>query len=320
MYPLGSIGEELETIDTLRMIYVVPDLLAVPIDFENRGAQILLKNLHDIDVVLAANTMWDELTEGFMLYVNYLKQAGNVSPVVILDLCNLPALDNPSLALWRKITHGFIAPSVFVGMHPWTLESGKPIRVVYPSVSKLMASEEYHNSACKSKLQKWPRRVNGKFRVGCIGRLTFERSPGICILLIAEIVSTRGRGFVKENIEFVITSSGFLLKKLYNLARVLDIHELITFTGFVPDITEVLSTLDVAVNTIARGENFGILNTESVISCTPVIAFNRSATQESLSIGVSFSLLVQDVSLSSLVAKLLAVLDGEIDFTADMLR
>jgi glycosyltransferase involved in cell wall biosynthesis len=287
---------------------------------ENEGTQMFLQNLYDIDVVLAANTIWDELTNGFMLYVDILQQAGSVNPAVILDLCNLPDFDEPSLALWKKVIRGFIAPSVFVGMHPLTLESRKPVRIVYPSVSTLMASEEYHNSACKSKLQQWPRRLNGKFRVGCIGRLTFERSPGICILLIAEIVSARGRGFVEGNIEFVVTGSGVLLKNLYDLAMKLNIHELITFTGFVSDITEVLTTLDVAVNAIARGENFGILNTECVISCTPVIAFNRSATQESLSFGVSFSLLVQDVSLSSLVARLLAVLDGRIDIATDMLR
>ena len=307
-------------LDSLRILYIDPALLIPPIDFDNYGPRMFIENLMKIDVILAANTLGDELTDGFMLYIEYLQQVSDIHPAVALDLCNLPELYDPSLIVWRSVVRGFIAPSVYVGKHSQTLESGKPVRIVYPPVSHGATSQDYHNNACKANLPSWPRKVSGKFRIGCIGRLTFERSPGLCILLMADIIRIQGRDFVHRSLEFLVVGGGELLADLIRLAEELEIADLITFTGFVSNIHEVLVTLDLAVNTMVRGENFGILNAECVMSCTPVISFNRSATQESLSGAVSSSLLVQDITLSSLVERLLEILHGNIEISADMLR
>jgi glycosyltransferase involved in cell wall biosynthesis len=265
-------------LDSVIIIYVDPSLLIQPtVSLENLKTVHFLEYLTKIDVILAANTLGDDYTNGIITHVRYLQERiGIKAPTMILDLCNLPDNTLPQMKVWMQTTFGFIAPSLFVQTHSVTHIVGKPTAVVYPAVSSYIVSKEHFQNACMSNLQVWPRRISGKYRIGCIGRSTFERSPGLCIRIIAELVQKIGPEFVESDIEFLMIGTGELMSDVQELAKSLGVYNYITFSGLVPDLSYTLKTLDIALNVIARGENFGILNAECVLSCCPVIAFNRS--------------------------------------------
>jgi glycosyltransferase involved in cell wall biosynthesis len=268
----------------------------------------LLLYLSTVNAVIALNTLGDVQTDALLTYVsvirsNTLNPTQRRFPKVYLDLCNLPEFDDMFKGKWMSIVDGFIAPSQYVQYHYQTLQHHKPVALVYPSL-------DYNNSATSDPYNDvvrniWPRKVNGRFRIGCIGRLSYDRNPGLCIHALATLLNRHNDLYNTFNLEFVVIGGGSLLNDMIALAKDLNILEYITFLGARKNVERDLALLDLAVNTKVQGETFGILNVECMMTKTPVIAFNRSANQESLH--PLSRILIENISVDELVNAIIGV-------------
>lgn len=282
----------------------------------------LLNILQKIDVVVVVNTLGDIQTDTLFSYIQIVKSSrhmmrqdhqSRLKPLLLMDLCNLPEFAVEYKDKWLSLIDGYIAPSLYTAFHPSTRLLTDKITVVYPSISfqqmEYLASLHAGITAITGDLSPsstasslhytttWPRRWNDTFRIGCIGRVSYERSPGICMRTFAYIYQHFYDIYTDMNFLFVFVGDGNLLDDIKILGRKLGIQDIVEYWGHQENVLQSLHLLDIAINAKVQGESFGIMNAEAMLSRTPVIAFNRSANQESLH--PLARVLLEDVNISN---------------------
>ena len=101
--------------------------------------------------------------------------------------------------------------------------------------------------------------------VGAIGRMVWQKGFEFLIKAIPDIVE------VAPDTRFLLIGDGPLRPNLENLARKLNVHGRIVFTGFRSNIPELLSTMDVlAVPSVQEG--FPMITLEAMAMAKPVVA------------------------------------------------
>jgi hypothetical protein len=271
------------------------DILSEVIDWS------LIDLLNRTDMLVIPNTLGDVQSNALLRHIDIIRQLKifsetnlkegekdadfNIRDVfVALDLCNIfhPYIFGDGFESWDRVVDGLIAPSVYVQQSNWTVSSRKPVEVAYPL---LMTHWGDGSPAFPSVIRPWPRLAAGRFRVGLFGRCSFERSPGLFIRTVALVLQLRSEAYVRKHFDFVVVGGGNFLATLQELAGQLGVAGLITFTGqdvSNKDMIAWLCSSDLVVNPKYRGETFGILQAEAMACGTPVLTFNRSASQESL--------------------------------------
>ena len=205
-----------------------------------------VKQLHHVDFLIAPNTYGDHQTDALFQSVREMHLP---SLSIILDLCNHYSFESEFEEKWPVLVDGLISPSLYMTKHIYTMLSGKPVETVYPACAE------------KSTLSvvPWPRKRNGRFQVGYFGRLTAERSPGLFVRVVSHMLKNYNSSYIRSNFEFVVVGSGSLHSILIDLAKLLEVEKDISFLGYVDDLDEFICNADLVVNTMARGENFGIM-------------------------------------------------------------
>eukprot|EP00603_Paraphysomonas_imperforata_P010620 CAMPEP_0114449902 /NCGR_PEP_ID=MMETSP0104-20121206/178_1 /TAXON_ID=37642 ORGANISM="Paraphysomonas imperforata, Strain PA2" /NCGR_SAMPLE_ID=MMETSP0104 /ASSEMBLY_ACC=CAM_ASM_000202 /LENGTH=484 /DNA_ID=CAMNT_0001622015 /DNA_START=535 /DNA_END=1989 /DNA_ORIENTATION=+ len=260
-----------------------------------------LKYLYDATFLLVPNTHGDFQTHRLFQLV---QQHRPPSLFVVLDLCNNYVFSEEYDTLWRHVIDGLVSPSVHMTQNRLTSLSGKLVETVYPSCG-------YRDENIPLNIAPWPRRRNGRFQVGYFGRLTAERSPGLFVRIVAHLLngSQREAAYIRQHIEFVVAGSGAQMLMLQELARHLGVLDDINFLGYINDLSDYLCQTDLVVNTMARGENFGVMQAEAMVCGTPVLAFNSSASQESLHPRASHLITVSSASISLMGQAIVSALE-----------
>ena len=297
-------GPMLETLQSCGCdIMLVPSLF-LPEGQTSESADILSEEinwslidlLNASDVLIVPNTLGDVQTNTLLHHVAVMRQLKIYSDgedrdlhitdiFVALDLCNIfhPEVFGAGFETWQAIVDGLIAPSVYLQQTNWTVSSGKPVEVVYPSLMTHRGDDG--SPIFPAIIRPWPRLAGGRFRVGMFGRCSFERSPGLFIRAVAQVLQMRSEAYIRKRFDFVVVGGGSFLTTIQELARELGVDGIITFTGEAISNIEMIEWLcssDLVVNPKYRGETFGILHAEAMACGTPVVSFNRSASQESL--------------------------------------
>jgi hypothetical protein len=231
-------------------IRIIPALYINNIEFDIDNKyyinQELLLYLSTIDVIITGNTNGEIQTDVLFSHISKLSKP----PCILLDLCNLPFFGE-YIDKWSQIINGFISPSLFVANHISTKSFNLPVEVVYPSISSKFIEKSINilNNSFN-----WPRLINSKFRIGCIGNHIYERSPSLCLRFIAHLYTIKTINYINDNFEFIIIGGGFQFEDMKNLAITLGIDKYVLFTNTISDMEEVFSSLDVVINTKIRGE------------------------------------------------------------------
>lgn len=253
----------------------------------------LLLRLINSDVLVIPNTHGDIQTHHLLQYVDYMRTGGGrcgahspyrvpVSPVVVLDLCNIYGFSDEYQYLWQTVIDGLLAPSLFMASHPHSIASEKPIEVAYPPCGEIEAlnciigEEVYRSNECNRYVSddeelefhiragsadsfdgvlKWPRKINKKWRIGYFGRVSFERSPGLFIRTVAELIRIHTNPYnhsIELDMEFIVAGKGPALGYMKELANILGVSSYIQFLGYVPDMLHELRRADIVVNPMAR--------------------------------------------------------------------
>lgn len=142
-----------------------------------------------------------------------------------------------------------------------------------------------------------PNDKNGKeFVIGNLGRLAEQKGQKYLIQL-AEILKTK-------NISFKITigGDGALEANLKAMAKEKQVENYIDFYGFVEDIPQFMSLLDVFVLP-SLWEGFGYVLAEAMAAKLPVVAFDVSSNPELITNGEN-GFLVENVNLSEMAEKI----------------
>jgi glycosyltransferase involved in cell wall biosynthesis len=305
------------------LIHIVPSLSVSSLQSGSMAVdESLLGLLQTFDTLLALNTHGDIQTDALLAHVEYMRHqqdqtyrasgtcpTGNACPTapprfigvprVALDLCNVFVIAEEYEARWRSVTDLLVAPSVFMATHPASVQSGKRLEVVYPALSYQALSAAETGGGLS-----WPRRPGGPLRVGYFGRLSSERSPGLFVRAVAYLFERYPADFLNRHFEFVVSGAGPGLNYTMALAEALGVRGIVHFTGYAADLISAICEADLVVNPMARGENFGIMQLESMACGTPLLAFNRSASQES--VHPMGSRLLQEVSVRALGEAILA--------------
>ncbi|CAM9158120.1 unnamed protein product [Chrysoparadoxa australica] len=224
------------------------------------------KSLAGFDIALTTNS-WDDKTVKALLK---LAKAAEV-PIVVMELPNI----YPQIP-----AEAFVAPSRYVAGHPSVAGLQIPTRVIYPAASGAVED-------CIPAGQ--PYRGHGAIRVGYLGRLHIERSPGL-FLHVASLLKTQL--MPDQPFEFVIAGGGpeFMVAGLKALASELGLGTTVRFLGPVQkeSVGEFLKGMDLLINT-SQCETFGIGILDAFKAGTPVVGFQSCGHQESLRYGASVS-------------------------------
>jgi glycosyltransferase involved in cell wall biosynthesis len=115
--------------------------------------------------------------------------------------------------------------------------------------------------------------------VGAIGRMVWQKGFQFLIKAIPEIVE------LNPNARFLLVGDGPLRSHLENLARELDVHDRVIFTGFLSDIQNLLSAIDVLV-VPSLLEGFPMITLEGMATAKPIVATQIQGIIEQISDGV----------------------------------
>ncbi|MCQ9204952.1 MAG: glycosyltransferase family 4 protein [Omnitrophica bacterium] len=134
-----------------------------------------------------------------------------------------------------------------------------------------------------------------KFGLGKTNKKTHERKPKLAVVMVARLVPWKGhRVFLKAAklihdrfpyVKFFIAGDLDSVPKRYavelqTLVRKLGIQDVISFTGHVENIEDVLQLADIVVHCPIRPEPFGLAIIEAMAFSKPVIASDIGATSE----------------------------------------
>lgn len=314
-------GVILETLQSCKCDIVFLPSLAMSIHTSSLSNDILsdvvdwklIDMLNATDVIIIPNTLGDIQTNTVMHHVKVFRQLGSFlhathgadlgsgdyvvdsyhlkDVYVALDLCNIfnVELNKDILEEWNRIIDGFVAPSVYMQKTNFTEGLPKDVTVVYPSMllTKSDGSPLFPHDGVKP----WPRLLSGRFRVGMFGRCSIERSPGLFIRAVTIIARLRSETYIRDSFDFVVVGGGSFVQSVNELATRLGVSHFITFLDNSLSNSEMIDWLcnsDLIVNPTFRGETFGIMHAEAMVCGTPVVTFNRSASQESLHAGASY--------------------------------
>jgi hypothetical protein len=229
-----------------------------------------INHLHSTDFLIVPNSHGDLETNLLFHHVQLVRQqqqqlSQDSSLLVVLDLCNHYTFEEDFKTFWPQVVDGLISPSLYMTRHQYTRLSGKPVETVYPACSssgghsQSAAAANAAAATAAAAVLPWPRRRNGRFQVGHFGRLGPERSVGLFVRVVAHLLGSRAAAHVRSNFEFVVVGGGVQMSVLQELAQQLGVQDDVSFVGDVEDFGGFLCQADLVVNTIARGETFGIM-------------------------------------------------------------
>jgi glycosyltransferase involved in cell wall biosynthesis len=146
-------------------------------------------------------------------------------------------------------------------------------------------------------------RVNGTFRVACVGRLIFNKGPQYLLEAAPEVLQGHPEA------AFVFVGDGPLRPHLEERARQLGVGHRVTFLGTRPDVPAILQTCDVLVRpSLLEGMPLTVL--EAMACGLPVVATPVSGTAELVRHGEN-GLLVRPADPASLARAILRLMENE---------
>jgi glycosyltransferase involved in cell wall biosynthesis len=148
----------------------------------------------------------------------------------------------------------------------------------------------------------------GKFVVGCVGRIKFQRKGQDIFLKALALMKERGRSVAGLVVGAPYHANEGELDRLQNLARDLGIERDIVMTGEVEDTRPAYAAMDVSVLPSALPEPFGGVVLESMGMKLPVVATNIGGTPEQIENGVT-GYLVKPGDAQELAAALIRLQD-----------
>ncbi|CAM9252953.1 unnamed protein product [Discosporangium mesarthrocarpum] len=219
--------------------------VAVPTDSGGIPLEQYVETLARFDLVLTANSLDDVPTKVLMEGARMAKR-----PVRVVELCN----NDPPSDLYAE---AFIAPSHYAA-HCNKAAQGIPTGIIYPTG---LSSADWV--------------PHGGIRVAFVGRLSFERSPGLFL--------HTARALLDILIHFLVVGSGPLSAFLEALTLELGLERYVEFCGSIAegDMPAFLRTLDLVINPIIC-QTFGISNVEAAVSGVPVVGFSSCGNTESI--------------------------------------
>ena len=151
-------------------------------------------------------------------------------------------------------------------------------------------------------------------RVGFVGRVAPEKSPGLFLAAAQRVLAELGREPLRSGraVRFVVIGDGFVRPLLEAYARSLgeSVARAVEFTGWVEwqTLPALLSTLDVVVNPSLRdSETFCISNIEALASAVPLVTFGSGGIGEYMVNGTT-GLVAVKPNAASLARQILALL------------
>jgi glycosyltransferase involved in cell wall biosynthesis len=138
--------------------------------------------------------------------------------------------------------------------------------------------------------------------VGAIGRMVWQKGFEFLIHAIPEIISDI------HDVRFLFVGDGPLKSDLERLVRQLDISHKVIFAGFRPDISRVLSAIDILV-VPSLLEGFPIMTLEAMAMAKPIVATRINGIEEQISDGEE-GLLVPPQSTKTLSAAVLELIQN----------
>ncbi len=136
-------------------------------------------------------------------------------------------------------------------------------------------------------LERYNRDVKPQFRgpsgeiiLGCAGRLSVEKGHVHLLELMRELSAS------SLSFRLLIAGEGRLLFKLKRKARELSVDHLVDFVGFVEDMPEFLSSLDIFLLP-SRYEGFSNVICEAMASSLPLVVFDVKSSAEVIVDGIS---------------------------------
>jgi glycosyltransferase involved in cell wall biosynthesis len=138
--------------------------------------------------------------------------------------------------------------------------------------------------------------------IGAIGRMVWQKGFEFLIHAIPEIISDI------HDVRFLFVGDGPLKSDLERLVRQLDISHKVIFAGFRPDISRVLSAIDILV-VPSLLEGFPIMTLEAMAMAKPIVATRINGIEEQISDGEE-GLLVPPQSTKTLSAAVLELIQN----------
>lgn len=164
-------------------------------------------------------------------------------------------------------------------MDGFNIESKKIIKIPY-NIETFTKKSSYRNYDISINIDD---EKGEKSEMICVSVCRQEPRKGINFFIKAmKIIKDRNLP-----IRAIIIGSGDLLQNNMNIAKKLDLDDIITFTGFVPDITEYLSKADVLVQPSLQESSGSVSILEALQFGIPVIATLCDAIPEDVSDGIS---------------------------------
>lgn len=117
--------------------------------------------------------------------------------------------------------------------------------------------------------------------IGIVGRLELEKDHET-FLQAAKILCEK-----RKDVHFIIVGHGSRRQELEDYSVELGINNKLTFTGFISDVREAISTFDISVLT-STNEAFGLVLAESMILEKPILATNLDGIYEVVKDGGRF--------------------------------
>lgn len=161
----------------------------------------------------------------------------------------------------------FVAISYFIGhlLEEFGVSKNK-ITVVRSAVN----SQAYSQINRQNNHQLWTQKLGlnmDTLLVGSVAALSLQKGPDIFLQSIAEFKKYSPQ----TKIHFILAGTGTLEKPLRKLAKNLKIESNISFVGFIKEVPELISALDIMVLP-SRNEGLGTVILDAMWAETPVIA------------------------------------------------
>jgi len=153
---------------------------------------------------------------------------------------------------------------------------GKKINTIYNGIE--LQSYGNFNTNCSRETRKDLGISDNTFLIGAIGRLVWQKGFEYLLLAFPEIISAYPQSRI------LIVGDGPLREKLESLCERLNLKDKIVFTGFMNNIKEILSAIDLlAVPSLLEG--FPMITLEAMAMAKPIIATNIDGINEQITNG-----------------------------------
>lgn len=249
-------------------------------------------------------------------------------------------LNEPSNLWWGELPAGsqyasklagLILPSEFAAQFWAKRGVSVPLYVINPGVEL----SGCNSKKCASQAEGIPPFSDHVIRVGYVGRLAPQKSPGIFIRAAAILAAMYNRhapslGGISKRLHFVVIGDGPLREPVEDLARDLGLtigHEGknddktpdIDFIGWLaPEHVRsaIRNYTDVVVHTNVLEETFCMCNVEAMAEQRPVVSYGVGGVSEYLEHGDRHGVIVEKPSIPALVAALIDVVENPVHFAS----